>query len=83
MRWGGAILALCLCLTVCLLVVALRSATLDSRQRLRVYRERGDWVRAHADALQAARLRATTREELEKRYRELTGMQGERHAEEQ
>ena len=34
MRWGGALLALFLCLAVCLLVVALRCRTLEYRARL-------------------------------------------------
>lgn len=88
MRWGGAVLAFCLCLAVCLLVVALRTERNESRARLRMHRERTDWARAHAAQLRARRLLASSRTALEARYRELCGLTqdgngNDRHAQEQ
>ncbi|MCA8968151.1 MAG: hypothetical protein KDC95_00155 [Planctomycetes bacterium] len=44
MRWGGAFIALFLCLVVCLLVVALRTRTLHLRARLSALQADANYV---------------------------------------
>ena len=83
MRWGGAVLALCLCLTVCLLVVALRTEISRSRARLHQYRQQTDWAEAHVGSLRAKRLKASTRAALEESYRALVLTEGDVDAYEQ
>lgn len=46
MRWGGALVALFLCLLVCLLVVALRIRTLEYRARLCSLQKDANYVAA-------------------------------------
>lgn len=46
MRWGGAFLALFLCLVVCLLVVALRVRTLEFRARLVALQKDANYIAA-------------------------------------